>query len=229
MTAGPLVILLDLDGTVVDSEPGILASSKAALHALGHPTDDLDIGDLIGPPLEEVLRTVLERFGDDRVAEAVLAYREHYGSAGLVQTTVYPGMEAALGCLSALGARLCIATSKRTIFAERILGHLGLRAAFSGVHGSEPGGAVDRKGDLIAEILKQNALEDDMCLMVGDRREDVLGARANGIATIGVLWGYGNREELKAAGAEHIVARPEDLVAVVETLIAERADRRIAE
>ena len=206
MAAPPLSILFDLDGTVVDSKPGILASCSAALHALGHRPDKLEVDNLIGPPLEEVMAEVLSRFGDDRVAEAVLAYRDHYGSVGFLETTVYPGIEAALDELLALKAKLYIATSKRTIFAERILGRLGLIDLFAGVHGSEPGGGVDRKADLVADVLRRHELSADRCLMVGDRRQDVEGGRANGVSTVGVLWGYGDRDELQSAGVMHIAA-----------------------
>jgi len=212
----PLTILFDLDGTVVDSEPGILASTRAGLSALGHRPDGLEIGNLIGPPLEEVMAEVLGRFGDDRVAEAVLAYRDHYGSVGFLETTVYPGIAAALDQLLALRAKLYIATSKRTIFAERILKHLGLIDRFAGVHGSEPGGAVDRKADLIADVLRRHKLSAERCLMIGDRRQDVEGARANGVSTVGVLWGYGDREELETAGVMHIAERPAELIPIAE-------------
>jgi phosphoglycolate phosphatase len=216
MAAAPLSILFDLDGTVVDSKPGILASCRAALQALGHRPGSLEIGNLIGPPLEETMAEILGRFGDHRVTEAVLAYRDHYGSAGFLQTTVYPGLVAALDRLLALQTRLYIATSKRTIFAEQILGRLGLIDRFADVRGAEPGGAVDRKADLIADVLRRHELSAERCLMVGDRRHDVEGGRANGVATIGVLWGYGDRDELRSAGAMHIAAHPADLIPIAE-------------
>lgn len=216
MAPSPLTILLDLDGTLVDSEPGILASAQAALLALGHSPDGLRITELIGPPLEEVLGTVLGRFGDERVAEAVLAYREHYGSTGFRATTLYPGMAAALERLTALSTPLYVATSKRRIFAERIIEALGLTPAFAMVHGTEPNGALDDKADLIAHILKRHGLDPKRCLMVGDRRHDVLGAHANGVACVGVLWGYGDRAELEAAGADEIIAAPAELIRVAE-------------
>ena len=216
MAAQPLSILFDLDGTVVDSKPGILASCGATLRALGHRPDNLDIDNLIGPPLEEALADLLGRFGDDRVAEAVLAYRDHYGSAGYLETTVYPGLAAALDQLLALRAKLYIATSKRTVFAEQILKHVGLIDLFVGVHGSEPSGAMGRKADVVAHVLLRHELSADRCLMVGDRRQDMEGARTNGVPTVGVLWGYGDRDELESAGAMHIAARPAELIPIVE-------------
>lgn len=216
MAAATLAILLDLDGTLVDSEPGIRDSCAAALRALGHPADGLEIAGLIGPPLEEIMAAILKRFGDDRVEEAVLAYRAHYGATGLLATTIYPGIEAMLDRLAALDVALYVATSKRRVFAQRILGHLGLAARFVGVHGSEPGGALDKKADLIAHVLTRHGLRAEHCLMVGDRRQDVLGARANGLAAVGVLWGYGDREELETAGARHVIERPDELVGIAE-------------
>lgn len=208
----PLSILFDLDGTVVDSMPGILASSTVALRALGHRPEGLDIVSLIGPPLEEAMATMLERLGDDRVEEAVLAYRDHYGSMGFLETAVYPGVGSALEQLRALNANLYIATSKRTAFADKILRHLGLIDLFAGVHGSEPGGAVDRKADLIADLLRRHELDAGRCIMVGDRRFDAEGAQPNGVSTVGVLWGYGDRDELLAAGVKHLAAHPAELV-----------------
>ncbi len=215
MTRPSQSVLLDLDGTIVHSEPGILASCRAALRVLGHHPDDLDITNLVGPPLQEVLGEVLARFGDDRVGEAVIAYRDHYGSLGYRETIVYPGLVGVLEQLVALNFRLYVATSKRRVFAQKILEHLGLSELFQAIHGSEPGGAFDRKAELIAHVLKQHSLRTDHSVMVGDRRHDVEGARANAIPTIGVLWGYGDRAELEAAGVAHIVSHPDELVALV--------------
>lgn len=214
MSDASLSILFDLDGTVVDSQPGILASCQAALRALGHPAEDLDIGGLIGPPLEDVLNVVLARFGDHRVDQAVAAYRDHYGSTGYRATTAYPGVGEALDQLRALDATLFIATSKRTVFARKILEHLKLIDRFAGVYGSEPDGTFDRKAELIAHVLERHKLLATSCLMVGDRRHDVEGARANGVATVGVLWGYGEADELRTAGALHLAAGPPDLIGI---------------
>ncbi len=168
----PPTILLDLDGALVDSLPGIEASGRAALAALGHPPDPaLDIAAMIGPPIEEMMQ-------------------------------------------------LMLATSKRRVFAERILDHTGLATRFAAVHGSEPGGALDHKPELIAHILARHDLDAAACVMVGDRRHDIAGARANGMRGLGVLWGYGAREELEAAGADALVAAPHDLAAAALALVA---------
>ena len=216
-----LTVLLDLDGALVDSLSGIEASGRAALAALGHPPDPgLDIAAMIGPPIEEMMQLMLARYGDGRVAEGVAAYRADYGARGLLASAPYPGVPEALDAMQAAGARLILATSKRRVFAEQILGHTGLASRFAAVHGSEPGGALDHKPELIAHILARHDLDPDACVMVGDRRHDIAGAQANGVRALGVLWGYGSREELEAAGADALVAAPHDLAAAALALAA---------
>ena len=205
-------VLLDLDGTLIDSQAGILASCKAALRALGHePAPLFDVAAVIGPPIDHIMRLLLAPYGDDRVTEAVVAYREDYGERGLFESVAYPGIAEALCSLSEAGAMLYVATSKRTAFARRILEHLGLTKYFVCIYGAEPGGALDHKPELLAHILTQEGLRAGQCVMVGDRRYDISGAHANGMRAIGVLWGYGNRDELEAAGADQLIASPADL------------------
>lgn len=212
-------ILLDLDGTLIDSQPGILASCRAALRALGHePEPSLDVSAVIGPPIDDVMRLILESYHDDRVTEAVAAYRADYGVNGLFESTLYPGIAQALHAMQQAGAQLLVATSKRTMFARRILEHLDLTAIFSGIHGSEPHGRLDHKPELISYILSQHALQPKDCVMVGDRRYDVAGAHANKMRAVGVLWGYGSRDELETAAADDLVAEPVDLPSAVRTV-----------
>jgi phosphoglycolate phosphatase len=212
MTFSDPTILLDLDGTIIDSQPGILSSCRAALRALGHaPEPSLDISAFIGPPMEESMRLLLEPYGDDRVAEAVSAYRADYGQNGLFKGTLYPGISQALAEMQRTGAQLLLATSKRRKFAQIIIEHFDLAAFFEGIHGSEPGGELDHKPELISHIIDRHKLTQSRCVMVGDRRYDVAGAHANKIRALGVLWGYGGRDELEAAGADELVARPDDL------------------
>ena len=209
-------VLLDLDGTLVDSQPGIAASCLAALRALGHQPDDaLDVKRLIGPPLEDILQVLLGAYGDDRLEEAVTAYRHHYGESGFLGSVPYPGICAALQKMQQAGLRLFLATSKREIFARRILENTKLAVYFDGIHGSVPGGRLDHKPELLAHVLSEQAITASQCLMVGDRRHDIAGAQAVGMRSLGVLWGYGSRDELVAAGADQLVELASDLPGIV--------------
>jgi phosphoglycolate phosphatase len=211
----PRAILLDLDGTLVDSRAGIAASCEAALRALGHaPEPSFDITPLIGPPLPQVIRRLLEGYGDDRVDAGMDAYRAHYGDIGLHMTKVYPGIVDALQRLAAIG-HCFVVTSKRSIYAQSIVESLGLATAFQGVHGTVPDGSLDDKADLIAAVARRHTLNADQTIMIGDRTHDIIGAHSNGIQAIGVLWGYGNRAELIAAGADSLAAIPADLLRLV--------------
>jgi phosphoglycolate phosphatase len=211
-------VLLDLDGTLVDSRPGIVASCSAALRGLGHdPGEALDIA--IGPPLEDILRTLLQTYGDDRIDEAVVAYRQHYGQSGLLGSEAYSGIRGALEAMQGAGLRIYLATSKREVFARRILENLKLATYFDGIHGSVPGGTLDHKPELLAHILSEQDVSASHSLMVGDRRHDIVGARAVGMRSLGVLWGYGSRHELETAGADQLVERPADLALVALSML----------
>jgi phosphoglycolate phosphatase len=212
MSVGPRTVLLDLDGTLIDSRPGIAASCVAALHALGHiPDPAFDVTPLIGPPLPHVMARLLSRYGDDRVDAGMAAYRAHYGEIGLHMATVYPGIAEALRTLSGR-ARCFVVTSKRKDFAARIVASLEFSGTICGVYGTEPDGSMDDKARLIAAVLRIEHLGSNDCIMVGDRSHDVIGARDNGLRALGVLWGYGSRDELIAAGADALVATPGDLL-----------------
>jgi len=211
-------VLLDLDGTLIDSHPGILASCIAALRTLGHEPDqalDQTIRHIIGPPLEDMMQMLLQSYGDDRVDDAVAAYRQHYGDSGLFGSLPYPGIGDSLATMKQAGLHLYLATSKRAVFASRILDHLKLAGFFDGVHGSVPGGELDHKPELLAHILSTHGLAPSHSLMVGDRRHDIAGAHAVGMRGLGVLWGYGNRDELETAGADRLVESPADLASTV--------------
>ena len=219
--APPCSVLLDLDGTLIDSQPGILASCLAALRILGHePNEILDIKRVIGPPLEDVMQFLLQPYGDDRIAEAVLAFRQHYGESGLLGSEPYPGIGNSLREMQQGGLRLYLATSKREAFARRILEHLELAAYFDGIHGSVPGGELDHKPELLAHILSEHNITPTRSLMVGDRRYDISGAHAVGMRGLGVLWGYGTRDELEGAGADQLVESTVDLACTVLAMVS---------
>ena len=213
-------VLLDLDGTLIDSQPGIVASCLAALRALGHhPGEALDIKQVIGPPLEEVLQALLQARGDDRIDEAVVAYRQHYGESGLLGSEPYPGISDSLQDMRRAGLRIYLATSKREVFARRILENLKLATCFDGIYGSVPGGKLDHKPELLAHILSEQDICASHSLMVGDRRHDIAGAHAVNMRGLGVLWGYGSRDELEAAGADRLVERTADLAPMVLSVL----------
>lgn len=213
-------VLLDLDGTLIDSYRGILASCRAALHALGHEPDEmLGMRHIIGPPIEDIMQILLRPYGDDRVAEAVVAYRRHYGESGFLGSEPYPGIGRSLGEMKGTGLQLYLATSKRETFASRILDHLKFAAYFDGIHGSVPGGERDHKPELLAHVLARHGLSPSRSLMVGDRRYDISGAHAVGMRALGVLWGYGTRDELETAGADRLVEAPADLARTVLSMI----------
>ncbi len=199
-------VLLDLDGTLVICSPAFRQAACAALRALGHePDETLDLKRIIGPPLEDIMQVLLQPYGDDRIGEAVAAYRRHYGESGFLGSAPYPGIGSSLHEMQQAGLRIYLATSKRETFASRILHHLGFATYFDGIHGSVPGGGLDHKPELLAHILSQHHVLPSHSLMVGDRRHDISGAHAVGMRGLGVLWGYGTRDELETAGAVRLV------------------------
>ena len=215
----PKVALLDLDGTLIDSRPGIVASMVWTLHQLGHvlePGEDLDW--MIGPPMEQTIGRLMGRWSDPREDEAVLIYRRRYAESGLYDATVYPGIAAALAGFAADGWTLFVASAKRTRFARPILEHFDLARYFRVIYGSEDGPRLDTKPELLAHILAEQQFPPARAVMIGDRHYDIEGARANAMRSIGVAWGYGTVEELRLADA--IAHGAGDLPALGKRLLA---------
>jgi phosphoglycolate phosphatase len=206
-------VLLDLDGTLSDSRPGIEACFRYMLAELGH--DPATAGDLswaVGPPIAVSVRTLLAKYHDDRVDLGLRTYRARYTDVGIYECTVFPGIPEALSALTEAGRSLCVATSKRRDFADRVVDYLGLRSYLPKVYGALPGGGLDDKKDLLAEILRVEGYAPATTTMVGDRLHDIHAAQANALRSIGVLWGYGGRAELQESGADLIVATPAEIV-----------------
>lgn len=205
-------ILLDLDGTLTNPEQGIVGCIRHALAELDHPLpQDVDLARYIGPPLADAFREILATSDPEHVAAAVAAYRARFGTVGLFENEVYDGIPEALEALVASNARLFLATSKPRVYAVRIVEHFGLSKFFDGLHGSELDGTRTNKAELIAHIMQIERLSPEETVMVGDRRHDVVGALANRVRPLGVLWGFGSRDELAAAGASELLERPADL------------------
>ncbi|WP_091737945.1 HAD hydrolase-like protein [Phenylobacterium immobile] len=197
-------LLLDLDGTLVDPAAGMLASFRHAAASLSvDVAEDADLRWMIGPPIRESFAQLLGGRADP--LEALRLYRQRYSERGLYDAVVYPRIAEALGHHQDRGAQLFVCTAKFHGFAARIVDHFGLRPYLSGVYGAELDGRNENKAELIAHILDAEGLEPSDVCMVGDRKHDVIAAAHHAIPTIGVLWGFGGRDELEAAGAAMIV------------------------
>jgi phosphoglycolate phosphatase len=205
-------ILLDLDGTLSDSRPGIEACFRHTLAELGHdPAVAGDVTWAVGPPIATSIRMLLDKYKDDRVDEAIAIYRTRYSTVGLYDCTTFPGIPELLAELTAAGHSLCVATSKRRDFAERVVDYLDIRKYLPKVYGALPGGGLDDKADLLAEILRVERYDPATTTMVGDRLHDIHAAKLNHLRSIGVLWGYGGQAELQEAGAHALAATPAEL------------------
>ena len=203
-------IVFDLDGTLTDPKHGITRSIQHALGSLGlHAPTQEDLTWCIGPPLLESLRKLS---GNQAQAEkALLLYRERFGEIGMYENEVYPDIPAVLSTLKAAGHPLFVATSKPTVYATPILEHFQLSQNFDAIHGSELDGTRADKSELLAWVTAKEGLDPADTVMVGDRSHDVVGGKNNGMATLGVLYGYGTRQELLAAGVDNLCHSPGDL------------------
>lgn len=212
----PAAVLFDLDGTLVDSRPGIVASVYHALETLGHEPDrSEDISYLMGPPISATIGRVLDRYGDKRAEDALVAFHEHQERIGIYDSALFDGVKEMVLELLEMGALLYVATSKREQLARLKLDHFELLTSFSKVYGSVPDGNLDHKPALIAHILGREGLALQRTVMVGDRSFDIAGAQANGVHSIGALWGYGTQEELTSAGADDLAELPSQVPTLV--------------
>ena len=214
MTLAGRLVLFDLDGTLVDSSPGIFSSVRHAARELGLPAPTPEqLRAMVGPPLQDGFALVLG-VPVAGVARAVAAYREHYAAEALLDVTVHDGIPELLAALGRGGATLAVATSKPEPFAARVLEHAGLLPAFASVHGATLDGSVRHKDQVVAAALAAHPGGRDPVL-VGDRSHDVLGAAAHGLPCIGAGWGPAEDGELEAAGAAAIAATPADVLRAV--------------
>ncbi len=213
-------LLFDLDGVIADSR---VAITRCLNHALLHhgfeerPEDEL--ARHIGPPLLVAFQDlVAAQGGDPAIAEACVGtYRERYRWSCTEETLLYPAVGSAVGELAGR-LPLAVATSKPEAFAAPILEALGLRDAFRVVVGPPLDPKAEPKSRTVARTLESLGVPGPSAI-VGDRRHDVEAGRANGIATIGVTWGFGPRTELETAGADHIVETPAALVSLIDALV----------
>jgi phosphoglycolate phosphatase len=207
------LVLFDLDGTLSDSAPGILASLRHAFARHGlPPLDPQRERSLLGPPFYESLPPLIG--GEQNLPGVLDAYRRKYGEGGMFDTTAYDGIRDVLQFLHGeCGIRLAVATSKPEDYAVPIVEHLGLSRFFDTIGGDELDGSLRTKALVIGKVLRRlEVAAPDGVVMVGDRAHDVLGAREHGIRCVGAGWGYGMPGELERAGADPVCRVPADLL-----------------
>jgi len=210
-------LLFDLDGTLTDPFDGITRSIQYALEKMDAPVPEAkDLHWCIGTPLWESFEVLLNT-GDRSVQDrAVAYYRERYTVSGLYENTLIDGITNLLEALRKAGLDLHVCTSKPHAYAGKIVEHFDMMPHFGKVYGSELSGHRSAKADLIAHILEEEGLSAAQTLMIGDRKHDLIGANANGVAGIGVLWGYGSREELEGEGPVLVASKPSEILQHVQ-------------
>lgn len=210
-------ILFDLDGTLTDPKEGITRAVAYSLHSFGIEVENRDdLCKFIGPPLRA---SFMKYYGfDESGAElAVERYREYYRPIGVLENELYDGVKDLLRDLYEDGKKVILATSKPEVFARQILEHFQLTQYFACIVGSELDGNREKKAEVIAYALKAVGVKEvSEAVMIGDRDYDIIGAKENGIDSIGVLYGYGDRKEHEECGAEYIVQNVAELRALLD-------------
>lgn len=204
-------LIFDLDGTLINSKPGLQNSLNHMLRQMGLDLDDgLIIDQLIGPPIQDGLKQVLG-FDDQQVELGVRLFREYYSQQGLYEAKLYPDMLELLEELQQQGKQLFVATSKKNQFMAAVLRHFELDRYLIDSQGAGDGGRHTKAG-LITQLMDRNRIiPSAKVAMVGDTKYDVVGGKANEISTIAVGYGFGNSEELQALNPDYFVEEVEDL------------------
>ena len=205
-------ILFDLDGTLTDPFEGITNSVAYALKKMGiTPPKNSELKKFIGPPLAESFEKFYG-FSKEESYKAVDIYREYFAPKGIFENTIFKGIPEMLASLKNAEKRLALATSKPTVFAEKILKHFNIDKYFDVVVGSNLDGSMTDKAEVVAAALKGlGAVEPSTTVMVGDRSHDIIGGIKNGICTVGVTFGYGTKEELEQFHADYIADSVDEL------------------
>lgn len=211
----------DLDGTITNPGVGITSSVAYALNKYGIDVPDkTTLYPFIGPPLIDSFMKFYG-FSKEKSREAVDFYREYYSVTGIFENEIYDGIEEMLSTLKNRGVYICLVTSKPEEFAVKIIEHYGFSQYFDMICGAAMDESRTRKSEVI-EYAMDNIekacnikLSKSDIIMIGDREHDIIGANEVGLDSLGVLYGYGNLEELTAAGATHIVEKPIDIIGIV--------------
>ncbi len=202
----------DLDGTICDTGEGVLNSVIFALEHFGiHVEDKSSLGGFMGPPLSFSFKKYYG-FTDEQATEAVKIYREYYSKTGVSEFTPYDGMEELFVSLKNSGKKLFVATSKPVYYANVVLSKCNFARYFDGIYGSEFDGTRATKIEVLKYAVEQSGITDfNEGVMIGDREYDIIGAKTVGLTSVGILFGYGSREEFESCGADYIFDRPADI------------------
>lgn len=208
-------LFFDLDGTLTEPALGITNSVIYALNKFGIKENDREsLYSFIGPPLADSFRDYYG-FDEEKAWTAVEYYREYFAEKGLFENSVYDGIKELLTELKLRGHKLYVATSKPTKYSLQILEKFELLEYFEYVSGADMDEKNSKKSDIIRHALEVSEAPLEEVLMIGDRHHDIDGAKANNIASAGVLYGYGNREEHESAGADYIIEHVDELLDIV--------------
>ena len=213
---GYAAVVFDLDGTLTDSQVGIIASYQHALAAHGVAADARSITSWIGPPLREGFA----QFGvpADEIPTAIETYRAYFAQVGIYQNRLYNGVAGVLADLQRAGVSVALATSKLSEFAERIVAHFEIAGYFDVVAGATRDGLRVAKKDIVEDALGRLGCPDPATVaLVGDRADDMRAAAHFGLFAVGASWGYGSTEELEASGSQVIIREPADILSVLFT------------
>ncbi|MEJ2603599.1 MAG: HAD hydrolase-like protein [Gammaproteobacteria bacterium] len=205
-------LFFDLDGTLTDPREGITRCIGYALEGMGTVAPPLRaLERYIGPSLFVSFRELLGTDDEERIRRAVALYRERYTDTGIYENRLHDGIPEALDRFRRDSRRMLVITTKPTVFARRVVDHFDLTAFFDDVIGAHLDGSRSDKAELIGHALATHGLAADASVMIGDRRDDIVGAGQTGVASVGVLWGFGSRTELREAGAGALCVRPAEL------------------
>jgi len=211
-------LVFDLDGTLIDPALGAVRCMNYALTTLDYMArPEHEITALIGPPLEYALQTLSGEDDEAKIQKLVDAYRERYGEFGISENTVYPGIPELLKNLKGRGISLGVCTSKLDINAVKILERFELIEYFDFISGASGATFKERKADQLAALLSSGAI-DTNALMIGDRAIDIEAAAENHLQGCGVLWGYGERDELEKAEPALLISEPAELISALKLL-----------
>ena len=209
-------LLFDMDGTIADTSEGIYNGLRYMARKLGLAELSEDVmHTFLGPPLGPSL---MRAYGmsEEEANDAVSVFREYYSKTGVMECSPYPGFCETVRKLSEAGVMIFVATSKPTPFAENIAAKFGIKDYFTEVVGSNLDNTRTKKHEVIQYILDNYDVSKADCLMIGDKHNDVDGAKACGIDSLGVPYGFGSREELEGAGATYLVDTPEEILSYAE-------------